>query len=138
MISTHKVHPHDVGLPEVAVRKRRRSRRLAIIMLVIAGVTATAGAVLFRASVFNAVHIQEQPASLAIVAYAILIVSSVTLVLGLWYLLLAQVERLARMVDAADMPEPMAATTACHQCSGRVDGGDKFCRHCGAALGRNP
>ena len=59
-----------------------------MIMLAIAAVTAAAGAVLFRASVFHAEHIQEQPASLAIVAYAILIVSSVTLVLGLWYLLL--------------------------------------------------
>jgi hypothetical protein len=138
MTSPHKVHPHDVGLPEVTVRKRRRSRRLAMIMLAIAAVTAAAGAVLFRASVFNAVHIQEQPPSLAIVAYAILIVSSVTLVLGLWYLLLAQVERLARMVDAGEIDVPAAPDTACPQCRGKVEGTDRFCRHCGAALIPNP
>ena len=95
-------------------------------------------AVLFRASVFNAVKMQEQPASLAIVAYGILMIFSVTLVLGLWYLLLAQVERLARMVDAADLPESGTPAIACPQCRGRVDGMDKFCRNCGAALPRKP
>jgi hypothetical protein len=109
-------------------------RRLAIVLLAIAAVTAAGGAVLFRASIFNAVHIQDQPASLAIVAYLVLIVSSVTLVLGLWYLLLAQVERLARMVDAGEAGAGAPVGAACPQCHGKVEGMDRFCRHCGAAL----
>ena len=35
-----KIHPSDVGLPEPAVRKRRRSRRLARVMLTVAVLTA--------------------------------------------------------------------------------------------------
>lgn len=135
MISTHKIHPHDVGLPEKAVRKRRRSRRLAWIMLSIAVVTAAAGWFLFSTSIFSAVHIKDQPPSLAIVAYALLIVSSATLVLGLWYILLAQVERLARMVDATELEaSPGLAPTVCSQCQHTFDAGDRFCRHCGSAL----
>jgi hypothetical protein len=139
-----KVHPHDVGLPAVAVRKRRRSRRLAAIMLAIALVTAGAGWTLFGTSIFNAIHVKEQPASLAIVAYALLIVSSATLVLGFWYMLLAQVERLARMVDAAeleemrepevDAPVQKKQGEVCPKCQGLVESGDCFCRRCGVAL----
>jgi len=131
MISTHKIHPHDVGLPEGAVRKRRRSRRLARIMLSTALVTAAAGWFLFGTSIFNAVHIKDQPPSLAIVAYALLIISSATLVLGLWYILLAQVERLARMVDTTELGAP---PSVCPQCQHAFDVGDRFCRHCGSAL----
>lgn len=134
MIATRKIDPHDAGLPEASVRKRRRSRRLAAVMLTIAVVTAAAGWPIFGNSLFSAIHIREQPESLVIIAYALLIVSSVTLVLGLWYLLLAQVERLARMVDAAEMGEPVAALT-CGKCGRAVDAGDRFCRHCGERLG---
>jgi hypothetical protein len=130
------LHPHDVGLPPATVRKRRHMRRLAVILLAIAGVTLAAGALLFRTSIFNAVHIQDEPASLAIVAYAILIVSSVTLVLGLWYLLLAQVQRLARIVDASALDETPAATS-CPKCHDKVESTDRFCRHCGKPI-HNP
>lgn len=135
MNASTKIHPHDVGLPEPVVRKRRRSRRLAKIMLTIAVITAVAGWPLFGNSIFSAIHIKEQPASLALVAYVLLIVSSVTLVLGLWYMLLAQVERVARMVDAAELEEE--ATSVIHRCPGcqhLYDLGDRFCRHCGQAL----
>ena len=137
-MTAQKIHPHDIGLPPATVRKRRHIRRLAVILLAIAAVTAAAGAVLFRTSVFNAVHIQDEPASLVIVAYAILIVFSVTLILGLWYLLLAQVERLARIVDASDLEETAASPTTCPQCHGKIESADRFCRHCGTALSRHP
>lgn len=134
MMTAQKVHPHDIGLPEPIIRKRRRSRRLAKIMLSIALVTAGAGWFLFGTSIFNSVHIKDQPASLAIFAYAFLIVSSVTLVLGLWYLLLTQVQRLARMVDAAELDESLGGKarecTACHHRGGEGN----FCSHCGATL----
>jgi len=131
---TQKVHPHDVGLPETVVRKRRRSRRLAYVMLAIAGVTAVVGWSLFRTSIFNSIHIQDQPASLAIFAWAFLIISSAALVIGLWYLLLTQVERLARMVDAAELDESLAGKVReCPACHSRgVEG--NFCSHCGAKL----
>ena len=135
MISTHKVHPHDVGLTEGAVRKRRRSKRMAKIMISIALVTAGAGWFIFGTSMFDAVHIRDQPFSRAIVAYSLLIVSSATLVLGFWYILLAQVERLARIVDAAELESPPAL---CAQCQHPFDMGDRFCRHCGAALSAKP
>jgi len=130
MISTGKIHPHDVGLPEPVIRKRRRSRRLAWIMLSIAIVTAICGWRLLGTSIFSAIHIKDQPPSLAIIAYAFLIVSSATLVLGLWYMLLAQVERLARMVDAAELEE----TRTCTKCHRILDAGDRFCRDCGQAV----
>jgi len=135
MAAATKVHPHDVGLPEPVVRRRRRSRRLAKIMLTIAVVTAVAGWPLFGNSIFAAIKIREQPPSLALVAYALLIVSSVTLVLGLWYMLLAQVERVARMVDAAELEgETASEILRCGQCQRAYDATDRFCRHCGAAV----
>ncbi len=130
MIAAGKINPHDAGLPEAAVRRRRRSRRLAWIMLSIAVLTAAAGWILFVTSVFSAIHLREQPESLVIVAYGFLIVSSVTLLLGLWYILRAQVERLAQVVDSAESVKPMAALT-CSRCGRAVDAGDRFCRHCG-------
>jgi hypothetical protein len=134
MMTAQKVHPHDIGLPEPIIRKRRRSRRLAKIMLSIALVTAGAGWFLFGTSIFNSVHFKDQPASLAIFAYAFLIISSATLVLGLWYLLLTQVQRLARMVDAAELDESLGGKVrecpACHHRGGEGN----FCSHCGAAL----
>lgn len=131
-----KIHPHDVGLPVAAVRKRRRSRRVARWMLTIAILTAVAGWALFGFSVSAAARMRDQPASLAIVAYGVLIVSSVTLVLGLWYLLLAQVERVARMVEGeADSEEEAEHAHRCGNCGWSFDVGDRFCRHCGKPLG---
>ena len=135
MITTGKLHPHDVGLPAAAIRKRRRSRRLAKIMLSVAIVTAVIGWSLLGNSIFSAIHIKDQAPSLAIIAYGFLIVSSATLVLGLWYILLAQVERVARMVDAADLEEA-PVEGACQACQQGVSRGDRFCRHCGTSLTR--
>ena len=137
MISSHKVHPHDLGLPETVVRKRRRNRKLAAIMLAIALITAAGGWFLFCTSIINAMRIKDQPPSLVIVAYALLIVSSATLVLGLWYMLLAQMERLVRMVDAAELEELKAPAATCPQCQRQAKAGDRFCRQCGAALHPN-
>ena len=72
-------------------------------MLVVAGVTAAAGWVVFGTSIFSAIRIKEQSPYQAIIAYGLLIVSSATLVIGLWYLLLAQVQRVARIVEAEDL-----------------------------------
>jgi hypothetical protein len=127
-----KTHPHDVGLPEPAIRRRRRSRRVARLMLVIAILTAVPGWSLLGTSIFSAIKIQDQSPALAIVAYALLIVSSITLVLGLWYLLLAQVERVARMVEADEDP---VVPLRCPNCGWNHDPPDRFCRHCGKPLG---
>jgi hypothetical protein len=133
-MTTEKVHPHDVGLPEPVVRRRRRSRRVARIMLITAALTAAAGWPLYYNSIFFAIKLKDQPPSLAIVAYVLLIISSVTLVLGLWYLLLAQVERVARMIEA---PEDFTEAPAlrCANCGWAYDSPDRFCRHCGKPLG---
>jgi hypothetical protein len=129
-----RVHPHDVGLPEPIVRKRRKSRRMAGIMLAVAVATAAAGWALFGTSVFNAIHIKEESPAQAIIAYALLIISSATLVLGFWYLLLAQVQRVARMVDAQELEDLSATGEPCPGCHRRADAEDRFCRHCGAAM----
>jgi hypothetical protein len=128
MTAPHKVHPHDVGLPEPAIRKRRRSRRFARIMITFAFLTAIPGwpLLLFR--------MKDQAPYQAIVAYALLIVSSITLVLGLWYLLLAQVERVARIVEADDT-DPDPAHRLCPNCGWFFDPPDRYCRHCGKPLG---
>jgi len=136
MIATGKIASRDAGLPEASIRRRKRSRRLAVILLIIAFVTAAAGWPLFSTSVFSAIHIKDQPPSLVIIAYALLITSSATLVLGLWYMLLAQVERLARIVDTSDLVQPPAALT-CPKCGRAVDAPDRFCRHCGEQLRDN-
>lgn len=138
MIAPDKIHPDEIGLSDLAIRKRRRSHRIARFMLTIAIATAVAGWSLFGSSIFSAIHIKEQSPQLAIVAYAILIISSVTLVLGLWYLLLAQVERLAYMVDADHLdsaePDPMT-DRRCINCGWSYDSPDRFCRHCGRPVG---
>src|SRR5436305_1248954 len=123
----------EEGLSEPAIRRRRRSRRVAHIMLVVAAVTAIAGWKLFGASLFSAIRIKDQPPSLAIIAYGLLIISSVTLILGLWYLLIAQVERLARIVDADELPAE-DDKLQCGNCGWPCDSADRFCRHCGRAL----
>ncbi len=138
MITAPHIHPSDLGLPATAIRKRRRSRRLARIMLSIAVATAMAGWALFHSSISSAMHIKDQSPSLAIIAYALLIVSSVTLVLGFWYLLLAQVERLARIVEADELEEPAAphptAVARCSSCHWPCEAADLYCRHCGHAM----
>jgi|SRR5271154_5680451 len=128
MTVQQKIHPHDVGLPEPAIRKRRRSRRFARIMLTIAVLAAIPGwpLLLFR--------MKDQAPYQAIVAYALLIVSSITLVLGLWYLLLAQVERIARIVESDDT-DPDPAHRLCPTCGWFFDPPDRYCRHCGKPLG---
>jgi hypothetical protein len=136
MLTSTKIDPADVGLPEASIRKRRRSRRVARIMLSIAVATAIAGWFLFGTSIFSAIHLKDQPTSLVFIAYGILIISSVTLILGLWYLLLAQVERLARMVDADELDDASASISqrGCSACGRSVDPGDRFCRNCGNRL----
>jgi len=131
---TQRVHPHDVGLPEPVVRKRRRSRRMAGLMLGVALASAIAGWALFGTSIFNAIHIKAEAPSRAIIAYGLLILSSATLVLGFWYMLLAQVQRIARMVDAQELEELSATGEPCPSCQRRAAEEDRFCRHCGAAL----
>lgn len=128
MTLPEKMHPHDVGLPETVVRKRRRSRRFARVMLTIAILAAIPGwsLLLFR--------VNEQAPYQAIVAYGLLIISSITLVLGLWYLLLAQVERIARIVDADEL-EATPVQRLCPNCGWFFDNPDRFCRHCGKPLG---
>src|SRR6185295_3030742 len=106
---THRVNPHDIGLPEPIVRTRRHSRRMAGIRMVVATTTAAAGWALFGTSIFNAIHIRAEAPSRAIIAYALLVVSGTTLVLGFWYMLLAQVQRIARIVDAQELEEIAAA-----------------------------
>ncbi|HVX85184.1 MAG TPA: zinc ribbon domain-containing protein [Phycisphaerae bacterium] len=131
-MTVQKTHPHDVGLPEPVVRRRRKSRRVAQLMLIIAILTAIPGWSLLGTSIFSAIKIQDQSPALAIVAYALLIISSITLVLGLWYLLLAQVERVARMVESDEDP---GAPLRCQNCGWNHDPPDRFCRHCGKPLG---
>ena len=136
MTAPQKIHPHDVGLPEPAIRKRRRSRRVAHIMLTIFLVTALAGWIIFGDAVRSAVRMKSQNPFQAIGAWALLIVSSTTLVLGLWYLLLAQVERIARIVEA-DEADPDPAHRLCPNCGWFFDPPDRYCRHCGKPLGTN-
>jgi hypothetical protein len=128
------MHPHDVGLPEPIVRKRRRNRRVAHIMLTIFAITALIGWPIFGGSILSAQRLKSQSPYQAIIAWALLIVSSTTLVLGLWYLLLAQVERVARIVEADD-GEPGPERRLCPNCGWFFDVPDRFCRHCGKPLG---
>jgi hypothetical protein len=135
MIVARKLNPHDVGLPAPAIRKRRRSRRLSLMMLTIAVVTAAMGWPLYGATMLDALRMRDQPVTHVVVAYVLLIASSFTLVLGLWYALLAQMERLARIVDAAELEAPLTQIT-CPKCQEASDSSDRFCRHCGTALHR--
>ncbi len=79
-------------------------------------------------------RMKDQAPYQAIVAYALLILSSATLVLGLWYLLLAQVERVARILES-DEGEIEPARRLCSNCGWFFDPPDRFCRHCGKPLG---
>ncbi|MCL2640507.1 MAG: zinc ribbon domain-containing protein [Phycisphaerales bacterium] len=129
------LNPNDAGLSETAICTRRRSHRLARLMLITAALTAVAGWALFGTSIFSAIHIKEQSPYRAIIAYALLIVSSATLVLGFWYLLLAQVQRIAHIVESEESltaPE----RPLCPNCGWPRDPPDRFCRHCGKGLAK--
>jgi hypothetical protein len=134
-MSTPRVNPHDIGLPEPIIRQRRRSRRMAVIMLAVALATAAVGWALFGTSIFNAIHIKEEAPSRALIAYALLIISSATLVLGFWYLLLAQVQRVARIVDAQELEELTHPAAACPKCHLPTSPDHHYCPHCGSGLG---
>jgi hypothetical protein len=112
-------------------------RRVARIMLIVAALTALAGWPLLGRSIFSAIKMTPQSPYEAIVAYGLLIVSSATLVLGLWYLLLAQVERVARIVEAdeTDDTPQVPGPHLCGNCGWFFDPPDRFCRHCGKSLG---
>jgi len=127
------INPEDEGLSEAAIRTRRQSRRLARLMLAITFPTAAAGWALYYISLSSATRIKEQSPYLAIIAYALLIVSSATLVLGLWYLLLAQVQRIAGIVESEDSLHA-SERPLCPNCGWPCDPPDRFCRHCGKAL----
>jgi len=103
-------------------------------MLTVAVITALAGWPLLGRSIISAIGMKTQSPYQAIIAYGLLIVSSATLVLGLWYLLLAQVERVARIVES-DEGESDPARRLCPNCGWFFDSPDRFCRHCGKPLG---
>jgi hypothetical protein len=131
---------HDAGLPAKVVRKRRKNRYLAHWMLVIAVLTAVPGWTLYYFSIRLAQKnpFAERPVLLVIAAYVFLILSSVTLVLGLWYLLLAQVRRIAHITGEEEILDDAGNPVArplCPNCGWFFDPPDRFCRHCGKPLG---
>ena len=133
-------HPHDVGLTPKVIRKRRKNRYLAHWMLVIAVLAAVPGWTLYVVSVRTAQKFPSNPSPvpLVIAAYVLLIVSSIMLVLGIWYLLLAQVRRIAHMTGEEetldDAGQPIAHPL-CPNCGWFHDPPDRYCRHCGKPLG---
>lgn len=134
MLPPAHIHPHDLGLPAAIIRKRRRARYTARWMLFIAGVTAITGWTLYGTSFFFALRWPQRPTDYGVLAgYALLIVSSVTLILGLWSLLLAQVHRIARLVDADEVTDSLQGDR-CGNCGWPHDPPDRFCRHCGKPL----
>ena len=129
------LHPHDVGLPTSVIRKRKRFRRIAYLMLAVAVLTAAPGWYLYGVSIWGTFHIGQFTTLHAIIAYSLLIISTIMLVLGLWYLLLAQVRRLAHIVEDA---EESSKTHNCLNCGWPHDYPDRFCRHCGKPLAAIP
>jgi hypothetical protein len=130
------LHPHDIGLTPPAIRNRRHAHRIARWMLTIAILTAIPGWFIFGASILSAITLKTESPFKAVAAYAILIISSVTLILGLWYLLLAQVSRVARITSLDRSPDP--ELTRCNNCGWPCDPPDRFCRHCGKPLFSSP
>ena len=128
------IHPHDADLPPQVIRKRRRHRRFARLVIVLAVLFGIAGWIIFSTSILAAIHIHEESPFRAIIAYGFLITSSIMLVLGLWYLLLAQVQRIARMVEG-DPETERAAALLCPNCGWFRETNDRFCRHCGKPIG---
>jgi hypothetical protein len=127
-------HPHDADLPPKVIRKRRRQRRFARIVIVLAVLFGIGGWALYSNTIRAAINIREDSLSRVIIAWGLLIASSIMLVLGLWYLLLAQVQRIARMVEGEPDPE-RGTTPLCPNCGWSLDPPDRFCRHCGKPLG---
>ena len=105
-------------------------------MLAIAVLTAVPGWGLYGLAIHLALRRPGQDSGpVVIAAYVLLIVSSITLVLGLWYLLLAQVRRIARMAEVEELEVPEgAAPPLCSNCGWFFDPPDRFCRHCGKPL----
>lgn len=129
------VHPHDIGLPPNLVKSRQKNRSLAYWMLLFTVVAAIPGWILYGMAIRNASKIRQDAPALVIAAYVLIIISSVTLVLGLWYLLLAQVRRIARIAgeDEIEAPPPRPL---CGNCGWFYDPPDRFCRHCGKPLAK--
>jgi hypothetical protein len=132
-------HPHDVGLPPQVVRKRHKNRFLAHWMLALAVLTGGPGWVLYYFSVRMAQKspLAEIPTLMVIGAYALLIISTIALILGMWYLLLAQVRRIATMVGEEEVHDAEGHTITnphCANCGWNYDAPDRFCRHCGKPL----
>ena len=132
--SANPPHPHDAGLPAPVVRKRKRNRNLAHWMLLTAVLTAIPGWIIYGRSFSFAVRVKQDAPAMVLLAWLLLIISSIMLVLGLWYLLLAQVRRIARMVGEEELPAP-AETLRCPNCGWPYDYPDRFCRHCGKPVG---
>lgn len=132
------VHPHDEGLPQSVILKRKRFRLIGYLMLLIAVLSAAPGWFIYGVSVVNASSVGGNRGDItAIIGYGLLILSSITLVLGLWYLLLAQVRRLARMVEGggdAGQDRVESSRPICLNCGWPRDPPDRFCRHCGKPL----
>jgi hypothetical protein len=133
-----ELHPHDVGLPAGAVRKRQNNRYLAYWMIATAIVTAVPGWFLYGLSVRNAHRMAEDAPLLVIAAYVLLIISSATLVLGLWYLLLAQVRRIAHITGEEEIDTGPEKRLLCKNCGWFFDPPDRYCRHCGKLLREEP
>jgi len=123
-----RTHPHDVGLPAPIVRKRHKYRTIAYWMLGMAALTAIPGWILYFRS------FRPDSPLMVLLAWLLLLLSTITLVLGLWYLLLAQVRRVARIVEDDDTPAD-PAVLRCPNCGWPYDAPDRFCRHCGKPVG---
>lgn len=134
-IAIAPVHPHDEGLPQSVIRKRRRFRRIGYWMLLAAVLSAIPGWFIYVAAVIHPLSSGQNHGILsAVLGYGLLIISSITLVLGLWYLLLAQVRRLARMVEGS-AEGTVVDRLRCANCGWPCEAPDRFCRHCGKPLG---
>ncbi len=104
-------------------------------MLLLAVLTAAPGWILYGVSIWNVFSLKKFTFMQALLAYSLLIVSSIALVLGLWYLLLAQTRRLSRMVEGPyDAASGVSAATRCGNCGWPHDYPDRYCRHCGKPL----
>ncbi len=129
------VHPHDEGLPQSVIRKRRRFRHIGYWMLLLAVLSAIPGWFVYGVAVIHPLSSgQSHEIFSAVLGYGLLIISSITLVLGLWYLLLAQVRRLARMVEGGT-EGTVLNPLRCANCGWPCEPPDRFCRHCGKPLG---